>query len=383
MQVSTKNGWVLTYTQGSAVLISGIYVFGSRSPFDHTFIIMQNFSISNQTSVSVITCSLKYQSMRQEDINTLYHVSVITSVVNALSIILVLTTNGTLIIALWKAKMLQTPSNILLCCLAVSDLLSGLISQPLFIISHIARIYGNKSVYCSTTEGFAISSAVLSIVSFLTFTAVSVDKFLALHLHLRYRQLVTNQRVIKAAMFFWVVCIVEVVFTIPNGHYEIHFVFLVSILLLGVLITLCAYQRLFHIIRKHEERRKAELELTRFLQSGNLDIDIKKHKRASSTMALASVVFLLCYLPYIGVLTANVVYIKKITSQIGLKIAGNVSLTIILANSTINPLLYCLGMRDVKQAVLLLLKSALTEREQNDSYIVRFHAFQHRRSATV
>lgn len=321
--------------------------------------------------------------MTQADIGTLFHVSVIVSVINSISLLLVVITNGVIVLALWKAKMLQTPSNILLCCLATSDLLSGLISQPLFIISHIARICGFERVYCSTTEGFAISSAVLCIVSFLTFTAISVDKFLALHLHLRYRQLVTNERVLTVTLLFWLVCLLEASLTIPSKKYLVHFICLVSVLLLGVLTTMFAYQRIFHTIRKHETRRKGELELRHFLQHGGDHLDIKKHKRASTTMAIASIVFLLCYLPYIGVLTANVVYIEHITSQIDLKIAGNVSLTIILANSIINPLLYCLGMRDVKQAVMLLFKrQTLREHERRKQFYLSFNKFRQRRSGT-
>ena len=316
---------------------------------------------SSPAVIDQISCYLSYQSMTMVDIQTLYEVSIATSVVNSLTMILALVANGLVLAAVWSSRALHSPSNILVCCLALTDLLSALITQPLFILSHIARIQGYQELYCFTTMGFSISVAILSIVSFLTFTAVSVNRFLVLHLHLRYTELVTNRRVIFIAVCCWILCILEVSLTIPQGLYKTHFEVLIVFLCVGVFITLSAYTRIFHVIRKYErqfhEEQKLSFRLSEFADKAESKPanDVLKQGNVSRTMAFISALFLLCYIPYIAVLAANVVYIKQITSQVGLKIAGNVTLTIVLGNSSINPFLYLHRMREIRKAVLGIL----------------------------
>ncbi len=77
---------------------------------------------------------------------------------------------------------------IMLCSLAVSFLLVGLIVQPIYIAKELTE---NSSV----TGGWAIGGHFLIAVSLLTITAITVDRFLALHYHMRYATLVTKSRV--------------------------------------------------------------------------------------------------------------------------------------------------------------------------------------------
>ena len=43
--------------------------------------------------------------------------------------------------------------------------------------------------------------------SFLGVAAVSVDRFLAIHLHLRYQELVTHKRVVAVVILIWVLSV--------------------------------------------------------------------------------------------------------------------------------------------------------------------------------
>ena len=337
---------------------SELSLYRCRRPI--SFIMWNN--TSRLLAVDRITCFLRYQSMTVADIETLTEVSIATSIVNSLTMILALVANGLVIVAVWTSRALHSPSNILVSCLAVTDLLTGLITQPLFILSHIARIKGLRDFYCYTTLGFSISVAISSITSFLLFSVVSVNRFLVLHLHLRYKELVTNRRVIFVVVCCWIMCIVEASFTITYGFYEIHFEILVMILTIGVAVTVTAYMKIFFVIRKYEKKSHVEQKLLLRLcenaeKGGKITSnDFIKQWKVSRTMAFISALFLLCYIPYIGVLVANVVYIKQITSRVSLKIAGNVTLTIVLGNSAANPFLYLHRMRDIRKAVLHLLQ---------------------------
>ena len=125
----------------------------------------------------------------------------------ALNILLSITAfagNSLILIALHKESSLHPPSKLFYRCLATTDLLVGLISQPLAVSSWIfsAHEHWIPCRYASTAT--LIVSHVLCGVSLLTMTAISVDRLLALLLGLRYRHIVTLKRTYIVVVTFWV-----------------------------------------------------------------------------------------------------------------------------------------------------------------------------------
>ena len=51
---------------------------------------------------------------------------------------------------------------------------------------------------------YRFASGLFAVSSFLSVTALSVDRFLAVHIHLRYQKFLTHKRVIAAAITIWV-----------------------------------------------------------------------------------------------------------------------------------------------------------------------------------
>ena len=72
--------------------------------------------------------------------------------------------------------------------LAVSDIGVGLLSQP-FYTSLLVNFLQKNSLDCNTYMTFKVIGCVLLFASFLGVVATSVDRFLAIHLHLRYQEL--------------------------------------------------------------------------------------------------------------------------------------------------------------------------------------------------
>ena len=92
--------------------------------------------------------------------------------------------------------------------LAVSDLGVGLLVQPLFIADLVLktaerteRITKN---YRICTLSLEIGQVLFASASFVGVVALTVDRFLAIHLHLRYQELVTHKRVVAAVISIWV-----------------------------------------------------------------------------------------------------------------------------------------------------------------------------------
>ena len=74
---------------------------------------------------------------------------------------------------------------IMVCSLALTDFLVGLVVQPLYIGQQLSR--KSNLLALEASVGHSVCG-----VSFLTITAISLDRFLALHYHLRYFTVVTK-----------------------------------------------------------------------------------------------------------------------------------------------------------------------------------------------
>ena len=109
--------------------------------------------------------------------------------------------------ALRKTSSLPRTLKTLLLSLAASDLGVGLLVHPLFVAHLIIQIQRNTSdnAYDTVFTIFETHVALLSFASFFSVVAITVDRFLAIHLHLRYQELVTHKRLIAVVISTWVI----------------------------------------------------------------------------------------------------------------------------------------------------------------------------------
>ena len=107
--------------------------------------------------------------------------------------------------ALRKTSMLPKPLKTLLLSLAVSDLGVGLLVQPLYIALLVMEMEQNtnSNTYKAIYITYLIPAVSFSGVSFFGVVALSADRFLAIHLHLRYQELVTHKRVVVVVILIW------------------------------------------------------------------------------------------------------------------------------------------------------------------------------------
>ena len=111
--------------------------------------------------------------------------------------------------AIRKTSSLPKPLKTLLLSLAVSDLGVGLLAQPLNIARMIKQLQKNteNNSFYFTSIAFETTTVIFGYSSFFTVVAISVDRFLAIHLHLRYQELVTHKRVVVVVISTWVLSI--------------------------------------------------------------------------------------------------------------------------------------------------------------------------------
>ena len=110
--------------------------------------------------------------------------------------------------ALRKISSFPKPLKTLLLSLAVSDLGVGLLAQPLYIVRLVMDMEQNTNnrIYNMVSKANLISAYLLCAASFFGIIALTVDRFLAIHLHLRYQELVTHKRVVTVVISVWVWC---------------------------------------------------------------------------------------------------------------------------------------------------------------------------------
>ena len=124
------------------------------------------------------------------------------SVLNALLIPICITGNVLVLAAVWRNPSLRTPSTILLCSLAVSDLFVGILAPPVNIGITLTPLPQSSS-YPRLSQARIFLIIQLCGVSLETMTAISVDRYLALRYQMRYPNLMTSKRATCVAATLW------------------------------------------------------------------------------------------------------------------------------------------------------------------------------------
>ncbi|XP_078348555.1 melanocortin receptor 5-like [Oculina patagonica] len=289
--------------------------------------------------------------MNEDD--PLYSSFIANCVFNAFSSYTAIMLNIVTIHAIRKTSSLPNPLKTLLLSLAVSDLGVGLLVQPLYIALMVKRLQQNaddNNFYFTEHTAFNIIVCIFSNASFLSVVAISVDRFLAIHLHLRYQELVTHKRVVAVVIS---VSILSAFLSLIGlwSTFKIANIFIVIIYGLCFICTTIFYCRIYFTVRRHTNHMQA-LQVQQAVQNGEMANVARQRKSAVSTFYVY-LVFLICYLPnYCTLLTS--MFSAPSTSLDGLFLY---SWTLVLVNSSLNPVIYCWKMRHVRHAIIDLLRN--------------------------
>jgi len=116
---------------------------------------------------------------------------------------------NTLVIAVVKTKRrLQTHPNILLACLALTDLMVGLIVQLLHITMIVFQLQGKSyEDFCELILAFIISLTVCCAASLYQLTVVSAERYLAIKHAFTHSTVVTKTRRLVFSALAWIVAV--------------------------------------------------------------------------------------------------------------------------------------------------------------------------------
>ena len=251
--------------------------------------------------------------------------------------------NTLIIVALRKESSLHPPSKLLFRCLAVTDLCVGLFVGPLVVI-YCTSAFSQRWNICSYAfVSILVTGSCLVTVSLLTVTAISVDRLLALLLGLRYRQVVTLKRIYLALSGFWVLSVISS--TMSFWQQVIIFWYGYIVKSLCVVTSIISYAKIFITLRHNQVHAQVHVDAGQ--QSQTITLNRARYKKTLSSALWVQLALVACYLPY------NIVEILVLKTGLSpsLYLPRLFAGTLICLNSSLNPILYCWKIGEVRQAV--------------------------------
>ena len=264
--------------------------------------------------------------------------------INIVPTLLAIFGNGICIITITKTPTLQTTSNIWVGALCISDLIVGVIVQPIYYMSLIslATRYGIEVAWLMNKRALLL----MANTSFFLLYFVTLDRYFAICHPFKYRRIATIKRCIIGAILAFLMAI-------PTTMMDIHAIKVVRIYgpvmesLVFLQIVVC-YALIYKAILKQRQN------ITSTFARGEKRDEIstrKEDRRKAYTIGIVILILVLCYTPITLVSFLAKDTAKEICDRSKeTVIASSWGWFFMLLNSSLNPILYCLRMKDIRKA---------------------------------
>ena len=302
---------------------------------------MANLSASNVTNISR---EFTDATMDGEKRNVPLEVNVvIVVIINCLTCPFTILLNVLVIAAVKKRPRLQSNTNILFACLAVTDALTGFLVQPSFITWEILHLLGKTNFDIIYSAHIKII-IIVSFSSLLHLSLVTCERLIAIKYTMHYLNIVTTQNIKAAVIALWAFTICCMLSRSAGVK--------ISQLIMTLAVTSCivfivtSYVILYRETVRHQKMIKSQQlpqeEVERFA----------KESKALKTTAYVLGAVMLCFLPMTFIF---------LNSAAGLNVAypRPWMRTFVMLNSLFNPLIYCWRQKEMKQFVFRIFPVAV------------------------
>ena len=245
-----------------------------------------------------------------------------------------------------KARM-QSMSNMALACLALTDVMVGLVVQPLFIAQIWNIIQGETTASaCSIQIASKLSSFLFCLSSIVHLSLISVDRYIAIMRPYIYLQTITKPRVLIATALAWTLTLIINTLLLIDVE-MIRAIFTAVVFSLISVVVFCNM-----IVYREAHRQEKQI------AAQQVDIATKEnflsHKRAFKLTLMIITLTVISYFPGTIFLRfkeplRNVVSLGTLTSIF--MVVGSVA----AFNSLVNPFIYCIRLRQFRVAFIELL----------------------------
>ena len=274
------------------------------------------------------------------------------SAVNILLSITATLGNSLILVALHKESRLHPPSKLLYRCLATTDLLVGLVTQPTYAAYWMSVVHKHWSLCRFSFYATGVTGYVLCTVSMLTLTTISVDRLLAMLLGLRYKEIVTLRRTYIILTIVWVVCLVAGLFSYLN--YRIGLWYRIITIPSCLVISVASYTKIFRALSHHQAQIQ---DYAQQQPSQPNALIMARYRKAVYSALWVQLVLVVCYVPNKAVEIVMSLSLKRLSNFIVIRGMTNV---LVFFNSTLNPFLYCWKISEVRRAVKQTIRQAIS-----------------------
>ena len=269
---------------------------------------------------------------------------IITIIINIISCPFTVLLNVLVIMAVKRRPRLQTNTNILLACLAATDVLTGCIVQPSFIVwkSICLLDLPIDSTEIKYFNSFALRA--LSVCSSLQLVLVTCERLIAIKFTVDYPYLVTKRNIKVAEIVVWAFLFIsELVRYLSNSVFirRAHNLIVSLELTFCILFIVSVYVILYRETRRHKKKIK-----TQQLPQEEMERFFKESKALKTTVLVVSAV-VICFLPI-----AVTVSLKRMMTGKEYDAVWPLVRTFGMLNSLLNPLIYCLRQKEMRRFVL-------------------------------
>ena len=270
--------------------------------------------------------------------------------------------NIVLIFALRRTSSLPKTLKALILSVAVSDIGVGLLVQPLYTARLLMKMKNadNQKTY---NEIVKVIGRTLGYVSFFGVTTISVDRFLAIHLHLKhqdlltYQEIVTYTRVVAIVILSWLLGAFLALTGVLSSSKNIFNLAGVSVGLVCLLTMGLIYFKISIAVRRHTVQVHAQPAQAVASNEENRSNFERLRKTAVGTFYVY-LLFLACHLPIaIVILTGR----KTNKNRRHFKIYAE---TLLYLSSSLVPLVYCWKFRHIRCAVKNILRNTFASQNQ-------------------
>ena len=300
------------------------------------------------SSITVSSCGFSTFPLNPAKIShDVLNVFTVRITVNALICPLIILLNILVMVSVKTKRRLRTKSNIALACLATTDLVIGLVLQPLHIAMESFLLKGEHSMFCTITDVSKIVTLKCLLASFHHLVLMSAERYVAIKHPFAYETKVTEFRIIVASALAWTTAII-----IPSQSLLIATKLSKTILAVSEMLLLIL--TLYFNVSVYKEVRRSENQIAANQVSLEAKKKMLRNKKAFYTTVIITLVILLCYLPLIICLAI----LSSLKSRISPNVSHIVLYILILLpvlNSLFNPLIYAVRVRSFRVAFIQIL----------------------------
>ena len=313
--------------------ISCIYRCRSVFPFFSTT--MVNSRLTNITSLNA-TNPLTFKGETQDVHATIFWI-IPCIIINGITCPFTFILNVLVIAAVKRRPRLQSNANIMLACLAVTDVLTGLTAQPLYAIWMTLETLGISN--CALYLVYELFFTTLAPCSFLHLTLVVLERLVAIKFPFRYHLIVTMRNIKLAVPFCWVYGILYcMVLQFGDNKFMMYYIWVALPFVSCFVFIIVSYLVLYFETRRHQRRIK-----TQQLPREDVERYVTDNRALKTTVFVVGSVSL-CLVPmcFYYLLRAFGVHLVKESNRAMLR-------TFLMLNSFLNPLIYCWRQKEMRQ----------------------------------